>query len=307
MRKSAVVLVALVAAVMSPAAFAENGSFETGDFSGWAVDVPSVDAAVMPGGAPGGGSYFGAVGAGSQEHWHSISTSVSLQAGDAVSAAALFSTTQRTTARSASTTTWPKSWRCSTGMWSSRSSPQTPAPRPVRASAHGAAVRCTSHKTGSIRWWRRSRTSETPPSRAGCGSTLSRPARRGRRTAPPTAPRAPMGRSSRRARSSTSGLASRPGIRATPGATLARLVEGKRLTCDTPPAGFVQKRLAGDAQHVPDCLYAYVTVAYVDVAVGCRPERRHATIRLLRAATRSAARRPASAPCPSDPPPARAR
>ena len=73
MRKSAVVLVvlvvlvALVAAVMSPAAFAENGSFETGDFSGWAVDVPSVDAAVMPGGAPGGGSYFGAVGAGSQE------------------------------------------------------------------------------------------------------------------------------------------------------------------------------------------------------------------------------------------------
>ena len=45
------------------------------------------------------------------------------------------------------------------------------------------------------------------------------------------------------------------------GATLARLVEGKRLTCDTPPAGFVQKRLAGDAQHVPDRLYAYVTVA----------------------------------------------
>jgi len=52
-----------------------------------------------------------------------------------------------------------------------------------------------------------------------------------------------------------------PRIRATPGATLARLVEGKRLTCDTPPAGFVQKRLAGDAQHVPDRLYAYVTVA----------------------------------------------
>ena len=25
--------------------------------------------------------------------------------------------------------------------------------------------------------------------------------------------------------------------------------------------GFVQKGLAGDAQHVPDCLYAYVTVA----------------------------------------------
>jgi len=44
------------------------------------------------------------------------------------------------------------------------------------------------------------------------------------------------------------------------GATLARLVEGKRLTCDTPPAGFVQKGLAGDAQHVPDGLYAYVTV-----------------------------------------------
>ena len=31
MRKSAMVLVALVAAVMAPAAFAENGSFETGD------------------------------------------------------------------------------------------------------------------------------------------------------------------------------------------------------------------------------------------------------------------------------------
>ena len=257
MRKSAVVL---VAAVMSPAAFAENGSFETGDFSGWAVDVPSGDAAVMPGGAPGGGTYFRAVCAGSQEQC-TPSRRAARSRPVTPSARRHSSTTQRTTARSASTTTWPKSWRCSTGMWSARSSPQTPAPRPVRASAHGAAVRCTSHKTGSTRWWRRSRTSETPPSRAGCGSTLSRPARRGRRTAPPTATPAPMGRSSRRARSSTSGLASRPGIRATPGATLARLVEGKRLTCDTPPAGFVQKRLAGDAQHVPDCLYAYVTVA----------------------------------------------
>jgi len=41
------------------------------------------------------------------------------------------------------------------------------------------------------------------------------------------------------------------------GATLARFVEGKGLTCDAPPAGFVQSGLAGDAQHVPEGLYAY--------------------------------------------------
>lgn len=41
------------------------------------------------------------------------------------------------------------------------------------------------------------------------------------------------------------------------GATLARFVEGRGLTCDAPPAGYVQSGLAGDAQHVPEGLYPY--------------------------------------------------
>ena len=41
------------------------------------------------------------------------------------------------------------------------------------------------------------------------------------------------------------------------GATLASFVEGKGLTCDAPPAGYVRDGLAGDAQQVPRGLYAY--------------------------------------------------
>ena len=47
------------------------------------------------------------------------------------------------------------------------------------------------------------------------------------------------------------------------GATIARFVQGTGLTCDAAPAGYVQKGLAGDAQHVPDGLYPYFAAAYV--------------------------------------------
>lgn len=91
MRTAAALLVALAAAIMTPTALADdNPSFETGDFSGWNVDAPTGAAAVLPGGAPGGGAFFGAVVAGAQDQYQSISTSVYLQAGDAVSAAFTF-------------------------------------------------------------------------------------------------------------------------------------------------------------------------------------------------------------------------
>ena len=45
------------------------------------------------------------------------------------------------------------------------------------------------------------------------------------------------------------------------GATIARFVQGTGLTCDAAPAGYVQKGLAGDAQHVPDGLYPYFAAA----------------------------------------------
>jgi hypothetical protein len=43
------------------------------------------------------------------------------------------------------------------------------------------------------------------------------------------------------------------------GATPAIFVEGKGVTCDPPPPGYVQHGHAGDAQHVPAGLYAYFT------------------------------------------------
>ena len=45
------------------------------------------------------------------------------------------------------------------------------------------------------------------------------------------------------------------------GATIAHFVQGTGLTCDAAPAGYVQKGLAGDAQHVPDGLYPYFAAA----------------------------------------------
>ena len=103
--------------------------------------MPSGDAAVMPGGAPGGGSYFGGVTAGSQDEWQSISTTVSLQAGDAVGAAALFYNAEV-----------PEEGYCDDvaevvvmldGNVVARSSPRTRARPASAASARGAAARST--------------------------------------------------------------------------------------------------------------------------------------------------------------------
>lgn len=41
------------------------------------------------------------------------------------------------------------------------------------------------------------------------------------------------------------------------GATAARFVDGKGLTCDAPPAGFRRRRFAGEAEHVPAGFYPY--------------------------------------------------
>lgn len=43
------------------------------------------------------------------------------------------------------------------------------------------------------------------------------------------------------------------------GATPAIIVQGRGITCDPLPAGFVRSGFAGDAQHVPSGLYAYYT------------------------------------------------
>jgi len=42
----------------------------------------------------------------------------------------------------------------------------------------------------------------------------------------------------------------------------ARFVRCNGLTCDAAPAGYVQKGLAYDAQHVPDGLYLYFAAAW---------------------------------------------
>ena len=259
MRKSAVVLVALVAAVMAPAAFAENGSFETGDFSGWAVDVPSGDAAVMPGGAPGGGSYFGGVTAGSQDEWQSISTTVSLQAGDAVGAAALFYNAEvpeecyyddvaevvvmldGNVVGTIFTANSCASGFSGLGPWG------------------GGQVYVTQDGVYTVV----ARVKNIGDSSVSSGVGIDAVAAR----TPRAAYCAADGNTGADGAKLTAGsfLNLRVGQPAKDpsyaGATLARFVEGKGLTCDTPPAGYVQKGLAGDAQHVPDGLYAYFTAA----------------------------------------------
>ena len=259
MRKSAVVLVALVAAVMAPVALADNGSFETGDFSGWTVDAPTGSATVQPGGAPGGGSYYGAVGAGSQEQWQSIATSVSLQAGDAVSAAALFYNAEvpeecyyddaaevvvlldgnvvgTLFAANACAADFSGA-----GPWGGGQ---------VYVSQDGvytvvARVKNVGDSVVSSQVWLDAVAARTPRA-AYCAADGNTGADGSKLTA-------------------GSFLNLRVGQPAKDpsytGATLARFVDGKGLTCDAPPAGYVQKGLAGDAQHVPDGLYAYFAAA----------------------------------------------
>ena len=259
MRKSAVVLVALVAALMAPAAFAENGSFETGDFSGWAVDVPTGDAAVLPGGAPGGGSNFGGVTAGSQDEWQSISTTVSLQAGDAVGAAALFYNAEvpeecyyddvaevvvmldGNVVGTIFTANSCASGFSGLGPWGGGQVYVT------QDGVYTVVVRVKNIGDSSV------------SSGVGSDAVAAR--------TPRAAYCAADGNTGADGAKLTAGsfLNLRVGQPAKDpsyaGATLARFVEGKGLTCDTPPAGYVQKGLAGDAQHVPDGLYAYFTAA----------------------------------------------
>jgi hypothetical protein len=260
MRKSAVVLVAVVAAFMAPAALADNGSFETGDFTGWTVDTPSGSADVFPGGAPGGGSYFGAVGAGNEDEWQSISTSLSLQAGDAVSAAALFYNAESddekcfyddmaqvvvlldgnvvATLFAANACAAPGQ---SAGPWGGTQ---------VYVSQDGvytivAQVKNVGDGAVASQVWLDSVAARTPRAAycAAAGNT------------------APDG-SKLTAGSFLNLRVGQPGKDPSyAGATLARFVEGKGLTCDAAPAGYVQKGFAGDAQHVPDGLYAYYVAA----------------------------------------------
>ena len=134
--------------------------------------------------------------------------------------------------------------------------------RPVRASGRGAAIRCTSSRTACTRSSRASRTSATVQWRVRYGSMRSRPGHRARRTAPHPVPRCRVARRSLLAPSSSCAPASRQWTRTTPGATPARFVRCNGLTCDAAPAGYVQKGLADDAQHVPDGLYPYFAAAW---------------------------------------------
>jgi hypothetical protein len=245
---------------MAPAALADNGSFETRDFTNWTVDTPSGSAAVLPGGAPGGGSYFGTVGAGAQEQWQSIATTVSLQAGDAVSAAALFYNAESdgekcffdgvaqvvvlldgnvvATLFAANACALPGQ---SAGPWSGGQ---------VYASQDGvytvvAQVKNVGDSAVASQVWLDAVSARTPRA-AYCAA--------GGNTAPDGSKL-----------TAGSFLDLRVGQPAKDpsyaGATLARFVEGKGLTCDAAPPGYVQKGLAGDAQHVPDGLYAYYAAA----------------------------------------------
>jgi hypothetical protein len=260
MRKSAVVLVALVAAVVAPVALADNGSFETGDFSGWAVNAPTGSAAVLPGGAPGGGSYYGAVGAGSEEQWQSISTNVSLQAGDAVSAAALFVNAEND---------FEKCFYNDAAE--------------VVVSLDGnvvgtifAADACGSPGQSTSPWGG----GQIYVSQDGVYTVVARVRNVGDGLVPSQVwLDAVAARTPRAAYCAADGNTGADGAKLTAGAflnlrtgqpakdahyagaTLARFVEGTGLTCDAPPAGYVQKGFAGDAQHVPDGLYAYFAAA----------------------------------------------
>jgi len=79
---------------------------------------------------------------------------------------------------------------------------------------------------------------------------------------PHPVPRCRVARRSLLAPSSSCAPASPQSMRTTPGATIARFVRCNGLTCDAAPAGYVQKGLAYDAQHVPDGLYLYFAAAW---------------------------------------------
>jgi hypothetical protein len=260
MRKSAALLAVLAAALLAPAALADNGSFESGDFTGWSVDAPTGSASVLAGGAPGGGSFYGAVGAGAVGEYQSIATAVSLQAGDAVGAAALFVNAENDgekcfyddqaevvvlldgnvvgTIFAANACASPGQ---SIGPWSGGQ---------IYVSQDGvytvvARVRNIGDSAVASQVWLDAVAARTPRAAycAAAGNTLPN----GAAVVP------------------GSFLELRPGQPEKDshyaGATLARFVEGKGLTCDAAPAGYVQHGLAGDAQHVPIGLYAYFTAS----------------------------------------------
>jgi len=85
-----IVLVGALAASLAFAAPAlaedpANGSFESGTLDGWTVSTSGDGSAfVSPGGAPGQGSFYGGVEAGPEGEYQSISTSVVAEEGDTI-------------------------------------------------------------------------------------------------------------------------------------------------------------------------------------------------------------------------------
>jgi hypothetical protein len=255
MRRLILLCAALAAAALAPPALADdNTSFETGDFSGWDVSAPSGDAQVLPGGAPGGGSHYGSVTAGSEGEYQWISVSIYLQAGDAVSAAFAFVDNDycpyndegqvAVSLDGNAVATFMTGDTCASGDKPDGPSPWGEAQVYVTEDGYYtvvARVRNGGDSAASSSVWL-DKVARRTPRAAYCAGTGN--------TAPDGSPL-------------TAGSfldlrldqPSKDGHYA--GATLARFVEGKGLTCDAPPAGFVQDGLAGDAQHVPSGLYAY--------------------------------------------------
>ena len=259
MRKSAVVLVALVAAVMAPAAFAENGSFETGDFSGWARGRAEWRRGRDAGGAPGGGSYFGGVTAGSQDAWQSISTTRLAPGGRRGGRGGAL--LQRRGPRRVLLR------RCRRG--------RRHAGRQRRGTIF-TANSCASGFSGLGPWGGGQvyvtqdgvYTVVARVKNIGDSSVSSGVGDRRCRCSHAAGGVLRRRRQHRRGRGEAHGrlVPQPPGRPAGQGSELRRchtraVRRGQGPDVDSPPTGYVQKALAGDAQHVPDGLYAYFTAA----------------------------------------------
>jgi hypothetical protein len=257
MRRIIMLCTLVAAAALAPAAFADdNTSFETGDLSGWSVDTPTGDATVHPGGAPGGGNYFAGVTAGAEDQYQSISIEMTLSAGDAVSASTAFVDQEGYEGGDCFYNDYAEvvvlldgnvvatifsADACAPG---SGVGPWTEGQVYVpQDGTYTIVVRVKNVGDGSV------------SSQVWLDKVAAR--------VPRAAYCAAQGNTRPDGTAIVAGtfLELRPGQPAKDshysGATPAIFVEGKGLTCDPPPPGFVRDGLAGDAQHVASGLYPY--------------------------------------------------
>ena len=255
MRRMVFLGMALLALVLAQAAVAEdNSSFETGDLSGWNVDAPTGSASVQTGGAPGGGGYYGSVSGGEEGVYQTISTTVYLYAGDAISAASAFVDGDYcpyndegqvvVSFEGADVAVLMSGDTCASG-----DKPDGPGPwteTGIYVTQDGLYTIVARVRNGG---------DSGVPSSVWIDKVAVR------------TPRAAYCAAAGNTAADGSPLVAGSFLNLRPdqplkdshytGATLASFVEGKGLTCDAPPAGYVREGLAGDAQQVPRDLYAY--------------------------------------------------